>query len=74
MKIVFSGGDRTYIVENNGTYYMVNIPWKRAMVASPSHAPDMFLRFGYWDYAENTSRKDIEAINEILLSGNYLYK
>lgn len=65
MKAEFVRGGNTFVIEEAGVYYLVNTDERSVLKARPAGSPAMFLKFGYFEDAEDTSEETLEEIKEI---------
>lgn len=71
MRVLFERGSGSgiYIIEDNNIYYLVNLKHETLSKAEPENMPDMFLKFGYFEYVESVSIEEYEEINKIYAAG-----
>lgn len=55
MEIMFKRGEDTFIVKREGMFYLVDLYTKKVTRAIPPDAPDMFTKFGYFEYVEDVA-------------------
>ena len=66
-KVLYSRGGQSYIVERDGNYYLINPASDSCILAKPPNMPDMFLKQGYFDVADNTTIKS-DVLDAVLLT------
>lgn len=66
MKILMQRGDRIFLVEQTGTYYLVNLDRKQATKANPPDSPDMFLKLGYFEDVDSILLEEKDQVIDIL--------
>lgn len=66
MELIAKREGGTYIVKYNEEYYLINIFTRTKQLADPPDSPDMFLKFGYFENADEISVADKMKIEELI--------
>ena len=66
MKIEMKRGKDRYIVQDNGTFYLVDLFKSEATIAEPPDNPDIFLKFGMWYDAGKVDAQTLAEVKEAL--------
>jgi hypothetical protein len=66
MKVEFVRGDNIFIVEKDGVFYIVNLITRKVEKADPPNMPDMFLKFGYFEDADELDPATMRNIESVL--------
>lgn len=66
MRIEMSRGSGRYIVQDNGTFYLVNLYKSNATKAEPPDSAEIFLKAGMWEDAGKVDAKTLAEVKEAL--------
>ena len=64
-EVLFTRGEGIYIVRKGSLFYLVNLDTKNKPLVS--EFADTFLKFGYFERADEIDEKELFAIESLLL-------
>lgn len=68
MKVKFKRGQTQFVVEEAGSFFLVNISNGEVIEAKPHDKPDMFLKFGYFEEEDTLTLTESNKIRELMAS------